>query len=376
MSGSELDLYRDTIERFIKAEVMPHQETWRKQRHVDRAVWRKAGELGLLLADLPEDCGGGGGTLAHMAVLWEELIAAGDIGFHAGTQVQAIAARYILNSGTVEQQQSYLPRLAAGDMVAAIAVTEPDAGSDIQGIRTTAVRDGDHYLITGAKTFITNGSTADLIIVVAKTSQAATNKNISLFLVDRNKAEGIRTGRALDMIGRHAQDVCEISFEDTRVPADALLGNAEGHGFKQLMAELPYERILIGISAVASMERAVALAAAYTRERTAFGKPLFELQNTRIKLAEAKTHATVGRVFIDWCIANAVDGAIDNETASMAKWYLTDMQCKVIDECLQLFGGYGYTMEYPIAQMYADARVQKIYGGANEIMKEIIAYSL
>ena len=375
MSEGELELYRDTVRRFIKAEVMPHQAAWRKQRHVDRAVWRKAGALGLLLADLPEEYGGGG-TLAHMAALWEELITAGDIGFHAGTQVQATAAHYILNSGNVEQRRHYLPQLAAGDMVAAIAVTEPDAGSDIQGIRTTAVRDGDHYLVNGAKTFITNGSTADLLIVAAKTGQAAANKNISLFLVDRRKAEGIRTGRALDMIGRHAQDVCEISFEGTRVPAEALLGGAEGHGFRQLMAGLPYERILIGISAVASMERAVALAVDHTRDRKAFGKPLFEIQSTRIKLAEAKTHATVGRVFIDWCIANAAVGAMNNETASMAKWYLTDLQCKVIDECLQLFGGYGYMMEYPIAQMYADARVQKIYGGANEIMKEIIAYSL
>jgi acyl-CoA dehydrogenase len=311
-----------------------------------------------------------------MAAFWEELIAGGDTAFHSATQVHAVAARYILHSGTTDQRHTYLPQLATGETIAAIAVTEPDAGSDIQGIRTTAVRDGDHYVINGSKTFITNGSLADLIIVVAKTGRSATNKDISLFLVDRRKVQGLRTGRALDMVGRQGQDVCEIFFDDMRIPADALLGDTEGHGFRQLMHELPYERVLIGITAVATMERALALAVAHTRERKVFGKPLFETQNTRFKLAEARTHATVGRVFIDWCIRQMIDGAIENDIAAMAKWYLTDLQCKVIDECLQLFGGYGYMTEYPIARMYVDARVQKIYGGANEIMKEIIAYSL
>jgi acyl-CoA dehydrogenase len=375
MTGSELELYRDTVRRFARAEVVPCQERWREQRHVDRAIWNKAGELGLLLADLPEEYGAGG-TFAHMAVFWEELVATGDTAFHAATQVHAVAARYILHSGTEEQRSTYLPQLAAGATIAAIAVTEPDAGSDIQGIRTTAVRDGEHYIINGSKTFITNGSIADLIIVVAKTGGNATNKDISLFLVDRRKVQGLRTGRVLDMVGRQGQDVCELFFDDMRVPADALLGHAEGHGFRQLMHELPYERVLIGITAVAAMERAVALTAAHAHERKAFGKPLFETQNTRFKLAEARTHAMVGRVFIDWCIGKVIEGTLENDIASMAKWYLTDLQCKVIDECLQLFGGYGYMTEYPIARMYADARVQKIYGGANEIMKEIIAYSL
>ena len=372
--NEEMTLYRDNVRRFIKAEIVPHQENWRAQLHVDRQVWRKAGELGLLLADIPEQYQGAGGTFAHMAVFWEELIAVGEVGF--GTHVQAVVAQYLLNDGTEQQKNTYLPKLASGEMIGAIAVTEPGAGSDLMGISTVATREGDGYRIRGAKTFISNGHLADLVVVVAKTDAEAGSKGLSLFLVETRALEGYSVGPILEMIGRKGQDTCELFFDDVRVPADAILGGIEGKGLAQLMKGLPYERTLIGLAAVAAIERALSLTLDHTQARKAFGKPLFDMQNTRFKLAEAKTKALVGRIFIDWCIEKVIDGTMETDVASMAKWYLTDLQCDVIDECLQLFGGYGYMMEYPIAQMYADARVQKIYGGANEIMKEIIAYSL
>jgi acyl-CoA dehydrogenase len=373
-TNAELVLHRDNVRRFINEEIVPHQSKWREQRHVDRAIWNKAGELGLLLADVPEQYGGAGGNFTHMAVFWEELIAAGETGF--GTHVHAVVAQYILKSGTEAQRQKYLPRLASGEMIAAIAMTEPGAGSDLQAIRTTAVVEGSTYRIDGSKSFISNGYLADLILLAVKTDPSAGTRGISLLLVETHELDGFRTGRILDMIGRKGQDTCELFFDNVRIPRDALLGGVEGKGFAQLMRELPYERTLLGLTAVAAIERAVTLTVDHTRERKAFGKPLFDLQNTRFKLAEAKTQAVIARVFIDWCIQKLLDGEMEEDVASMAKWYLTDLQCKVIDECLQLFGGYGYMMEYPIAQMYADARVQKIYGGANEVMKEIIAYAL
>jgi alkylation response protein AidB-like acyl-CoA dehydrogenase len=371
---ADLALYRESVRRFIKAEVVPHQQAWRKQQHVDRDVWRKAGELGLLLADIPAQYGGAGGTFAHMAVFWEELSAVGESGF--GTRVQSVAAHYILKNGTEAQKERFLPKLASGKMIAAIAMTEPSAGSDLQGIRTSAIRRGEHYVINGSKSFISNGYLADLVVLAVRTDPAGGGKGISLCLVETSELQGYRVGDMLEMIGRKAQDTCELFFDNVKIPAAALLGGVEGKGMSQLMKELPYERIAIGINAVAAIERATALTAEYTRERKAFGKPLFDLQNTRFKLAEAKTHAVVARVFLDWCIQKVIAGTLEPDVASMAKWYLSDMQCKVIDECLQLFGGYGYVMDYPIAQMYADARVQKIYGGANELMKEIIAYAI
>ncbi|WP_152447094.1 acyl-CoA dehydrogenase family protein [Janthinobacterium sp. HH01] len=369
-----LELYRDSVRRFVKAEVLPGQERWRAQRHVDRALWERAGALDLLLADVPEQYGGAGGSYAHMVVLWQELMAVGEVGF--GTHVHSVAARYILNNGSEEQKQRYLPQLASGKMIAAIAITEPDAGSDLQAIRCSAVRDGDEYRINGAKTFISNGHLADLLVLAVKTDPAGGAKAISLLLVEARALAGYRVGPILDLIGRKSQDTCELFFDDVRVPAHAVLGAVEGRGLAQLMRELPYERTLLGVTAVAAIERAVALATDHAQQRKVFGKPLFELQNTRFKLAEAKTQAVVARVFIDWCIGKIIDGSMETDVASMAKWYLTDMQCRVIDDCLQLFGGYGYSLDFPIAQMYADARVQKIYGGANEVMKEIIAYNL
>ena len=372
--SAELDVYRDTLRRFIETEIVPHQSRFAEQHHVDRALWTKAGELGVLCADIPDDYGGAGGTFAHMAALVDELGAAGDTSF--GVHVHIIAAHYLLNHGTEEQKRKYLPQLASGAMIGAIAMSEPAAGSDLQGIRTRATRDGDGYRIDGSKTFISNGYLADLIVVVAKTDPAAGSRGLSLMLVETRNVEGFRVGRILDKVGQKGQDTCELYFDSVRVPAGAMLGGIEGKGFAQLMSELPYERTLVGIGAASAIERAVRLTTEYARERSAFGQKLIEMQNTRFKLAEMKTLAVVARTFIDRCIQQVIDGTLDTATASMAKWYLTDLQCKVVDECVQIFGGYGYMIEYPIARMYVDARVQPIYGGTNEIMKEIIARSL
>ncbi len=370
----ELAVYRDTLRRFVETEIVPHEDRFAKQQHVDRALWSKAGDLGVLCADIPDEYGGAGGDFAHMAALFEELAAAGDTSF--GVHVHIIIAHYLLNHGTEEQKRKYLPQLSSGAMVGAIAMSEPAAGSDLQGVRTRAERDGSGYVINGSKIFISNGYLADLIVVVARTDAAAGARGLSLLLVETKNVEGFRVGRILDKVGQKGQDTCELFFDNVRVPADALLGGVEGKGFAQLMAELPYERTLIGIGAVAAIERALRLTVEYARERSAFGQKLIEMQNTRFKLAEIKTQAVVARTFIDRCIVQVMDGTLDTATASMAKWYLTDLQCKVVDECLQLFGGYGYMLEYPIARMYVDARVQPIYGGTNEIMKEIIARSL
>jgi acyl-CoA dehydrogenase len=370
----ELEGFRDAVRRFLEAEVVPHRERWNKQQHVDRELWRKGGEMGILLADIPEAYGGSGGTFAHQAIVFEELSRAGDTAF--GLHVHAIVAHYLLNQGTEEQKRRYLPRLASGDMIAAIAMSEPGAGSDLKGVRTTALRDGDGYTINGSKIFISNGYLADLIVVVVKTEPDAGAKGISLMLVETHDCEGFRVGRILDKIGQKGQDTCELFFDNVRVPHDAVLGGVEGRGFAQLMNELPYERTILGVAGVAAIERALRLTIEHVRERKAFGQPLIEMQNTRFVLAEVKTETTVARTFIDRCIVDMIDGRMDTVLASMAKYWISDLQCKLIDQCLQLFGGYGYMLEYPIAQMYADARVQRIYGGANEIMKEIISRSL
>ncbi|WP_229412685.1 acyl-CoA dehydrogenase family protein [Massilia sp. Root335] len=370
----ELETFRDAVRRFVAAEVTPHQQRWREQQHVDRALWKKAGELGLLLADVPDDFGGSGGTFAHQAVVFEELALAGDTAF--GLHVHAIVAHYLLNHGTEEQKYKYLPRLASGEIVAAIAMSEPGAGSDLKGIRTTAVRTDLGYRLNGSKTFISNGYLADLIVVVARTDPAAGAKGVSLMLLETADNPGFRVGRILDKMGQKGQDTCELFFDDAFVPLQNVLGGEDGRGFAQLMTELPYERTIVGVAGVACIERALALTVTHARERRAFGQALIDMQNTRFVLAECKTEATVARVFIDRCIEDLVAGRMDTVQASMAKYWITDLQCKIVDRCLQLFGGYGYMLEYPITQMYLDARVQRIYGGANEIMKEIIARSL
>ncbi|MFC8128265.1 acyl-CoA dehydrogenase family protein [Streptomyces sp. NPDC057302] len=357
---SELDLLRETTRKFLAAQVTPDAD-----QLVDREVWRKAGELGLLCCSIPEEYGGGGADFDADLAVFEEQARAGDTGWgnfvHSG-----IVAHYLLAYGTEEQKQRWLPGLASGELVGAIAMTEPGAGSDLRGIRTKAVRDGDDFVLSGSKTFITNGGSADLVIVAARTGEG-----LSLIVV----TEGIRRGRVLDKLGMHAADTSELFFDDVRVPTANLLG-AEGRGLSQLMRQLAQERLIIGVMAVTVAERAVAETVAHVKERRAFGEPLIKLQNTRFELAECATLARVGRVFADSCVERHLRGELDAATASMAKWYLTDVQCQVIDRCLQLFGGYGYMREYPIARMYADARAQKIYGGANEVMKELIARSL
>jgi acyl-CoA dehydrogenase len=370
----DIEEYRTQVRRFVAAEVAPHQQRWAKQQHVDRELWNKAGALGMLGSDVPLEYGGSGGNVAHQTVMIEELTAVGDTAF--SISVHAIVQQYILKQGTEEQKRRYLPLLASGELVGAIAMTEPGGGSDLQGVRTRAERQGDHWVLNGTKTFISNGYLAGLVVVVARTGTEPGARGISLLLVETENLPGYRVGRVLEKLGQKGQDTCELFFEDVHVPADAIVGGEPGRGFYQLMTELPYERTLIAISAVAAIERAVQITADYARERMVFGKPLLEMQNTRFVLANAKTKAVVARTFLDRCIEALAEGRMDTVTASMAKLWTTDLQCEVIDDCLQLFGGYGYMIEYPIAQMYADARVQRIYGGANEIMKELIARSL
>jgi len=368
----EMDLFRDQASRFIGAEMAPHAKRWREQGYIDRDIWKKLGAMSLMLPELPEEYGGAGGSLAHQLVVLEELTrheVAGSTGVHT------IVAHYLLDYGTEEQKRRWLPKLASGEYLAGIAMSEPGAGSDLKAIRTRATLDGDHYVVSGAKTFITNGFTAHLLVVVVRTGEAG-KKGVSLIVVETEGLKGFRVGRRLEKIGQHLSDTAELFFDDVRVPRENLLGEGEGEGFKQLMGQLPFERMLIANSAVAAVEKAVDLTIAYTKERKAFGQPIFDFQNTKFKLAECATTAHIMRTFVNDCVQRLLDGKLDAEAAYMAKWWCADEQCRVLDECLQLFGGYGYMWEYPIARMYADARVQRIYGGTNEIMKDLIARKL
>lgn len=370
----ELEMFRDAVRRFVENEIVPNDARWREQHHVDRALWNKAGEVGLLCTDIPVEYGGVGGDARYEAVVVEEMGRHGITSL--GHTVHSILAHYVLNYGSEEQKQRWLPCMATGELVGAIAMTEPGAGSDLQAIKTRAVRDGDHYVLNGAKTFISNGLHAGLVGVVAKTDTTKGAKGISIIMAETRDLPGYRVGRVLDKIGQNGYDTTELFFDDCRVPADCLLGPTEGQGFVQLMRDLPYERALLSLVGVAAMECALALTIEYTRSRKAFGQPLLAMQNTRFKLADVKTQVRVARVFIDDCIEKLKDGKLDTETASIAKLWITETQCKVIDECLQFFGGYGYMREYPISQLYVDARVQRIYGGASEVMREIIARTL
>ena len=370
----ELELFRDAARRFVESEILPHDARFREQHHVDRELWNKAGEVGLLCTDIPDRYGGVGGDVRHEAIVVEELGRRGITSL--GHSVHSIVAHYLLNYGTEEQKQRWLPRMASGELVGAIAMTEAGAGSDLQAVKTRAHLDGGHYVIKGSKTFISNGYHAGLVAVVAKTDPGQRARGISIIMVETRDQPGYRVGRVLDKIGQNGWDTAELFFDDVRVPADCLLGGVEGQGFAQLMDDLPYERTLLAIGGVAAMEYALELTVDYARHRKAFGKALLEMQNTRFKLAEVRTWVHVARVFLDDCILKLKDGRLDTVDASMAKWWLTDLQSKVADECLQLFGGYGYMKEYPISQLYVDARVQRIYGGANEVLKEIIARSL
>jgi acyl-CoA dehydrogenase len=371
----DLVLLEDQARRFIAAEFTPQVDRWHDERMYEREVWTKAGRAGLLCASMPEDYGGSGGTFAHEAVINRELSLGGFDTFGAPLH-SGIVAPYILHYGTEEQKQRWLPKLATGEFVGAIAMTEPGTGSDLQGVRTSAKKSGNGYLLNGSKTFITNGQHANLIVVVAKTDPKAGSKGVSLMVVEADDAKGFRRGRKLKKLGLDSADTSELFFEDVQLPAEALLGPEEGQGFYQLMKELPQERLIVALHAGAMMERALALTIDYVKQRQAFGKKIIEFQNTQFELAECKTQATVAKVFIDHCIERHVRGELDAVTASMAKAWTTDLLGTVVDRCLQLFGGYGYMDEYPISRLYRDARVMRIYAGTNEIMNLLIARSL
>ncbi len=369
----EHEMFRTTARRFFEKEVKPHHAQWEEDGIVPKELWRKAGEQGLLCMSVPEEYGGPGGDFLYSAIAIEEQgrIGASGPGFSLHTD---ITTPYFLAYASEEQKQHWLPKMVSGEVITAIAMTEPGTGSDLQSVRTTAVKDGNELVINGSKTFITNGQNADLIIVVCKTDPKGGAKGTSLVLVEADR-DGFRRGRNLDKIGLKAQDTSELFFDNVRVPTANMLG-ADGMGFVQLMQMLPQERLVVAIQAIAAMEMALDETIKYTRERKAFGKSIIDFQNTRFKLAELKTQATVARVFVDECVARHLRKELDVPTAAMAKLWTTDLQCKLIDECLQLFGGYGYMWEYPIARLYADARVQKIYAGTNEIMKELIGRTL
>ncbi len=375
--SSDHEAFRDSFTRFIDKEIAPFHAQWEDQGYVDRAVWNKAGENGFLCMTMPEEYGGSGADKLYSVIQMEALGKAGfsGIGYCLHSE---IVAPYIEHYGTAEQKKHYLPRLASGEMIGAIAMSEPAAGSDLQGIKTTAALQADgSYLLNGSKTFITNGWHADLVIVVAKTNPAAGAKGTSLLLIERGMP-GFSVGKRLKKMGLKAQDTSELFFDNVRVPADNLLGGAalENKGFICLMEQLPWERLQIAISAVAASEAAIGWTVDYVKERKVFGQPIASFQNTRFTLAELHTEVQVARVFVDKCTEQLLQDKLDTATASMAKYWCSDLQCKVMDECVQLFGGYGYMWEYPITRAYADARVQRIYGGTNEIMKEVITRSM
>jgi acyl-CoA dehydrogenase len=369
--------FRDAFGRFVDKEIAPFHEAWEEAGYVDREVWRKAGANGYLCPTMPEEYGGAGVDKLYSVIQMEELARGGFSGIGYGLHSE-IVAPYILHYGTEEQKQQYLPKLASGEMVGAIAMSEPAAGSDLQGIKSTAIRQSDgSYLLNGSKTFITNGWHADLVIVVAKTDPAAGAKGTSLLLVERGMP-GFEKGKRLKKLGLKAQDTSELFFDNVRVPAENLLGGAqmENRGFIALMEQLPWERIQIAVTAVAAAQAAIDWTVQYVKDRRVFGQPVAAFQNTRYKLAELQTEVQVARVFVDKCLELVLQDKLDTATASMAKYWTSDLQCKVMDECVQLHGGYGYMWEYPITRAYADARVQRIYGGTNEIMKEVITRAM
>lgn len=365
--------YSEMLERFFASELAPNLESWRKRRQIDRGFWNKAGAAGILGAAMPEAYGGVDGPRSLDAVTLLQQGGAGDSCWGFG--IHNFVMHYVLRYGSEEQRRRWLPGMVTGELVAALAMTEPGTGSDLQRVRTIAKRDGAAYVINGAKTFITNGQLANLICLVARTGEAR-HDGISLFIVETDDLAGFRRGRNLEKLGQKAQDTAELFFDDMRVDADCLLGGVEGRGFYQMMEQLPWERLSVALTAVGACELAIKLTLDYAKDRTAFGKTIFDFQNTRFKLAEMQTKLAVSRAFVDDCIVKLDEGALDVATAAMAKWWLSQTQCEIMDECVQLHGGYGYMEEYQICRLYADARVQKIYGGTNEIMKELIARAL
>jgi acyl-CoA dehydrogenase len=374
---------QDSVARYIAERWVPRAAEFRAAGRMGPEVWREAGANGLLCVSTPEAYGGGGGDFGHEAVILLEQARANLSGWGGGLH-SAIVAPYLLHYGLEEQKRRWLPKMCTGEFITAIAMTEPGTGSDLQGVRSSAVpghdAGGDHYVLNGAKTFITNGGNANLIVVVCKTGAAPAGqggaKDISLLMVETDHAPGFRRGRLLDKVGMKAQDTAELFFDDVRVPAENLIGGRPGQGFYQLMEQLPQERLIIALSGVGAMERALAETLAYVKQRKAFGKALWDFQNTRFKLAEVQAVVLAARAFVDACMVAHLQGELDAARAALAKAWVSEQQCKVMDECLQLFGGYGYMMEYPIAELYVDARVQRIYGGTNEIMKELASRSM
>jgi alkylation response protein AidB-like acyl-CoA dehydrogenase len=375
--NADHEAFRDSFRRFMDKEIAPYHEAWEEQGYVDRDVWNKAGDNGFLCMTQPEAYGGANADKLYSVVQMEELARGGFSGIGYGLHTE-IVAPYLLHYGTEAQKQRFLPRMATGEWIGAIAMSEPGAGSDLQGVKTTAIRQPDgSFLLNGSKTFITNGWHADVVIVVAKTDPAAGAKGTSLLLVERGMP-GFDKGKRLKKLGLKAQDTSELFFNNVRVPADNLLGGEAqlNRGFICLMEQLPWERIQIAIGAVSAAQAAIDWTVAYVKERKVFGQPVAAYQNTRFTLAELQTEVQVARVFVDKCLELLMADKLDTATASMAKYWCSDLQCKVMDECVQLHGGYGYMLEYPITRAYADARVQRIYGGTNEIMKEVITRSM
>ncbi|MCW8808109.1 MAG: acyl-CoA dehydrogenase family protein [Rhodanobacter sp.] len=368
--SDEHRMLQDAAGRFFREKWLSRDAAWREAGMMDREAWREAGDNGLLCASIPENYGGGGGDFGHEAVL---ILAQGEAGLSGfgGSVHSGIVAPYILHFGTEQQKQRWLPRLASGELVGAIAMSEPGTGSDLQGVRTLAIREGDRYRINGSKTFITNGQLTNLIVVACKTDREQGAQGISLLLVETDAVSGFRRGRNLDKIGLEAQDTSELFFDDVMVPADNLLGSQEGLGFFQMMQELPQERLIVAMAGIAAMELAMQVTLAYTKERQAFGKPIFAFQNTRFKLAECQALLLASRALVDAAMVAHLKGELGVDRAALIKYWITDNQCKLVDECLQLFGGYGYMKEYPIARLWTDSRAQRIYGGTNEIMKEL-----
>jgi alkylation response protein AidB-like acyl-CoA dehydrogenase len=370
--NEELEMFRDMVLRFFEQEVTPHYEQWEKDHIVPRELWNTMGEAGLLCVDLPEEYGSAAASLDVQMMILEEMSRLGYGGLGSGYNIHSnIVAPYIYHIGNDAQKQHWLPKLVTGEAVAAIAMTEPGAGSDLASLRTSAEKDGDDYILNGSKVFITNGILADLVIVAAKTDPSKGAKGISLFLVDTS-LPGFSRGQKIEKIGQHASDTAELFFENMRIPADALLGE-EGMGFVYLMQELPRERLGCAVQGVGSAQGAIEITVDYVQERKAFGQEIGKFQNTRFKLAEQKADLEVARAYVEKCLARYKRGEMTNDEAAIVKLTATEMQCRVVNECLQLFGGYGYTTEYPISRYYTDARIQTIYAGTSEIMKEVIS---